>query len=353
MFDMTDVWTALATKIVRRHPHVFGEAEARTASDVNRQWERIKQGERAAAAAATARSRRAAPSTASAARCPRWRRARRCRSGRRTWATTGRRIDGVLDKVREEVGELVEAENDAQRAEELGDLLFVLVNVGRKTDIEVEAALRVRQRQVPPAVPARRAVRGVPRHGPARHDLRGAGCALGRRQGGRARGGDGMSIGNQPPAAGGGDAGSATAGTCGRTVDSPATCARWRSRSGSRSGPRGRASSGSATPRCCARRPSRTASRRTSAARARAGSPARTRCSRARRPSAPSARAPRARSAGGRTRSSGWSGGPCAASSTWRGSASGRSPWTATSSSPTAAPGPRRSPAATSPSRRR
>jgi ATP diphosphatase len=51
-------------------------------------------------------------------------------------------IDGVLDKVREEVGELVDAESDAERAEELGDLLFVLVNVGRKSDIEVEAALR-------------------------------------------------------------------------------------------------------------------------------------------------------------------------------------------------------------------
>ena len=51
-------------------------------------------------------------------------------------------IEGVLDKVREEVGELVEAESDAHRAEELGDLLFVLVNVGRKTGIEVEGALR-------------------------------------------------------------------------------------------------------------------------------------------------------------------------------------------------------------------
>ena len=50
MFDLTDVWAAIATKIVRRHPHVFGESEARTAADVNRQWERIKQGERAAAA---------------------------------------------------------------------------------------------------------------------------------------------------------------------------------------------------------------------------------------------------------------------------------------------------------------
>ncbi len=48
----------------------------------------------------------------------------------------------MLDKVREAVGELVEAESAAHRAEELGDLLFVLVNIGRKTGIEVEAALR-------------------------------------------------------------------------------------------------------------------------------------------------------------------------------------------------------------------
>ena len=47
VFDLTDVEAALATKIVRRHPHVFGDAEARTASDVNRQWERIKADERA------------------------------------------------------------------------------------------------------------------------------------------------------------------------------------------------------------------------------------------------------------------------------------------------------------------
>jgi tetrapyrrole methylase family protein/MazG family protein len=51
VFDLADVQAAIATKIVRRHPHVFGEAEARTAADVNRQWERIKADERADAAA--------------------------------------------------------------------------------------------------------------------------------------------------------------------------------------------------------------------------------------------------------------------------------------------------------------
>src|SRR6478672_4179601 len=46
VFDLTDVQAAIASKIVRRHPHVFGDAVAQTASDVNRQWERIKAAER-------------------------------------------------------------------------------------------------------------------------------------------------------------------------------------------------------------------------------------------------------------------------------------------------------------------
>ena len=147
VFDMTDVWTALASKIVRRHPHVFGDAEARTASDVNRQWEKIKAGERAEAAAAsgdgadgTAAPRsaldgisRSLPALAASQEMQ-----ERAANLGYDWPS----IDGVLDKVREEVGELVEAEDDAHRTEELGDLLFVLVNVGRKTGIEVEGALR-------------------------------------------------------------------------------------------------------------------------------------------------------------------------------------------------------------------
>src|SRR5439155_1135079 len=50
VFDLADVHEAIGSKIVRRHPHVFGDAEARTAADVSRQWERIKAAERAEAA---------------------------------------------------------------------------------------------------------------------------------------------------------------------------------------------------------------------------------------------------------------------------------------------------------------
>jgi tetrapyrrole methylase family protein / MazG family protein len=147
VFDMTDVWTALASKIVRRHPHVFGDAEARTASDVNRQWEKIKAGERAEAAAAGGEGADGASGPKSALdgisrSLPALAASQEMQERAANLGYDWPSIDGVLDKVREEVGELVEAEDDAHRTEELGDLLFVLVNVGRKTGIEVEGALR-------------------------------------------------------------------------------------------------------------------------------------------------------------------------------------------------------------------
>ena len=350
VFDMTDVWAAIASKIVRRHPHVFGETEARTAADVNRQWERIKQGERArpppgAGGHGLPKSAldgisRSLPALAASQEMQ-----ERAAHLGYDWPS----IDGVLDKVREEVGELVEAESDAHRAEELGDLLFVLDNVGRKTGIEVEAALRGandkfrrRFRHVELGAAARgtalrdmtfeeldalwdaakAAERGRHLH---EHRQPAAVRRWHRQSWARARG--------RPPAR--------------------RSAARSRSRWASRSGPRARASSVSATRRSSAPPRSRTGSRRTCAARARAGSRARTRCCRAPPPSAPSASRPRARSAGGPTRSSAWSDGRCAGSWTPRGWASARSRSTATSSRPTAAPAPRPSPAATSPWPRR
>jgi tetrapyrrole methylase family protein / MazG family protein len=143
VFDLTDVNAAIASKIVRRHPHVFGDAEARTASDVNRQWERIKADERAGAASAeggAARPKgaldgvsRSLPALAASQEMQ-----ERAANIGYDWPT----IDGVIDKVTEEAQEIVDATNQAERAEEFGDLLFVLVNVGRKLDIEAEAALR-------------------------------------------------------------------------------------------------------------------------------------------------------------------------------------------------------------------
>ena len=153
VFDLADVQAAIATKIVRRHPHVFADAEARTASDVNRQWERIKADERAAAGAAeadggepdggtpTARGALDGISASLPALAASQEMQERAANIGYDWPS----IDGVLDKVIEETDELRAAADDPDPAawdEEFGDLLFVLVNVARKRGIEAEAAVR-------------------------------------------------------------------------------------------------------------------------------------------------------------------------------------------------------------------
>jgi tetrapyrrole methylase family protein/MazG family protein len=152
VFDLADVHRAIATKIVRRHPHVFGDAEARTSGDVNRQWERIKADERAAetdagepgiteaGAAEAGRSKSAldgiSPSMPALAASQEMQ--ERAANLGYDWPS----IEGVLDKVTEELAELRAATSPEERREEFGDLLMVLVNVARKQGIESEGALR-------------------------------------------------------------------------------------------------------------------------------------------------------------------------------------------------------------------
>ena len=150
VFDLADVQAAIASKIVRRHPHVFGDAVAKTASDVNRQWERIKADERATAAetegAATDGS--GTPSIGKSAldgissSMPALAASQEMQDRAANLGYDWPSIDGVLDKVVEEAHELRDAASDAETAEEFGDLLFVLVNVARRRGIEAEAAVR-------------------------------------------------------------------------------------------------------------------------------------------------------------------------------------------------------------------
>ncbi len=153
VFDLADVQAAIAAKIVRRHPHVFGDAEARTASDVNRQWERIKADERAAAGAAGADGAEpddpaAAPRGALdgiSASLPALAASEEMQERAANLGYDWPSLDGVLDKVVEETDELRAAADDPDPAawtEEFGDLLFVLVNVARKRGVEAEAAVR-------------------------------------------------------------------------------------------------------------------------------------------------------------------------------------------------------------------
>jgi tetrapyrrole methylase family protein/MazG family protein len=139
VFDLTDVQAALATKIVRRHPHVFGDAEVATVSDVNRQWERIKAAERANDATADGpKSALDGISGSLPALAASQEMQERAANLGYDWPS----IEGILDKVIEETQELREAETPTHWAEEFGDLLFVLVNVARRQGVEAEAAMR-------------------------------------------------------------------------------------------------------------------------------------------------------------------------------------------------------------------
>ena len=138
VFDLADVHQAIATKIVRRHPHVFGEAEARTAGDVSRQWERIKADERATDSDAGSKSALDGISPSLPALAASQEMQERAANLGYDWPS----IDGVLDKVTEELAELRAATTPEERREEFGDLLMVLVNVARKEGIETEGALR-------------------------------------------------------------------------------------------------------------------------------------------------------------------------------------------------------------------
>jgi MazG family protein len=140
VFDLADVQASIGRKIVRRHPHVFGDAVARTAADVNRQWERIKADERGAAPASADGPKSAldgiSPSMPALAASQEMQ--ERAAALGYDWPD----VEGVLEKVAEELAELAHAADQRDRQEEFGDLLLVVVNVGRKLGIESEAALR-------------------------------------------------------------------------------------------------------------------------------------------------------------------------------------------------------------------
>jgi tetrapyrrole methylase family protein / MazG family protein len=151
LFHIGDVYQGITEKLIRRHPHVFGEAEARDAAQVLRNWETLKKAERAARgeAVATESILRGIPRSAPAL-YQAYELSRKAAKAGFDWPTN----DGALEKVVEEARELAAAvasgdQTDAQA--ELGDLFFALAAVGRRLGLEPERALhaanqRFRQR---------------------------------------------------------------------------------------------------------------------------------------------------------------------------------------------------------------
>ena len=143
VFDMTDVEALISRKIVHRHPHVFGDARAETASDVNRQWEQIKRRERedaAAEAGETAEVRSALDGISSS--MPALAATQEMQERAAHLGYDWPEIVGVLDKLQEELAELAAATSAEERREEVGDLLLVMTNLARHHGVEAEGALR-------------------------------------------------------------------------------------------------------------------------------------------------------------------------------------------------------------------
>ncbi|WP_340313264.1 nucleoside triphosphate pyrophosphohydrolase [Rhizorhabdus argentea] len=128
-FSLQDVLDGISDKMIRRHPHVFGEGASPG-------WEEIKAAERAGKSgdeSALAGVASALPALLRAEKLQK----RAARTGF-DWPDPA----GALAKIEEEIAEVSEAQSDEHRAEEMGDLLFAVVNWSRKLGIDPESALR-------------------------------------------------------------------------------------------------------------------------------------------------------------------------------------------------------------------
>jgi tetrapyrrole methylase family protein/MazG family protein len=135
VFTIDDVIATIHAKIVRRHPHVFGEAAAKDAAAVTAKWDEIKASERAEKGRGLLDTvPHALPALMLAQTI-----SRKAVSAGFEWES----LDGVWAKVHEELDELAAEEpGSPEAAEEIGDLLFTIVNLARKQGIDAETALR-------------------------------------------------------------------------------------------------------------------------------------------------------------------------------------------------------------------
>ncbi len=149
-FDLGDVAHGIADKLIRRHPHVFGElfgdGVADTPDRVREQWEQIKAAEKAAKDSSDS-----SPALETSPKLDRYARTlpplTAAMKISRKAATVGfewEDVDGVWEKFHEELDEwhaAIEGESQARQQEELGDLLFTIVNLARWYGLDPEAAL--------------------------------------------------------------------------------------------------------------------------------------------------------------------------------------------------------------------
>lgn len=143
-FDLADIIDRAHEKMVRRHPHVFGDADLKTARDVLKNWEDIKASEKGSTSAYEPESARSLldglPSRLPALHEAYQLTAKAARVGF-DWS----RLEDIVSKLHEESAELLEAhrhKGPRDVADEVGDLLFVAVNIARFLGIDPESALK-------------------------------------------------------------------------------------------------------------------------------------------------------------------------------------------------------------------
>jgi ATP diphosphatase len=150
-FAFGDVVEAITKKMIRRHPHVFGDAQARAASSAKGMWDAIKAEEKAEKRAA--RTARGLPAEDHGSgfldsvpvALPALVRARKLQDRAAKVGFDWKEAAPILDKIEEEIAELRQAiaeGDEAATADEFGDVLFALVNFGRHVDVDAEAALQ-------------------------------------------------------------------------------------------------------------------------------------------------------------------------------------------------------------------
>ena len=143
-FNVQDVAANLNAKLIRRHPHIFGDVVASDSDDVLRNWEQIKHSEKKASAKPQTSMLDDIPRTMPAVMEAGKLGSRAAKVGF-DWPSA----DGLFEKLQEEIGELkaeiaVDADSHAKPAieAELGDLLFTVVNLARHLKVDPESALR-------------------------------------------------------------------------------------------------------------------------------------------------------------------------------------------------------------------
>jgi ATP diphosphatase len=144
-FDFGDVVEAITTKLIRRHPHVFGESRGARLGEVNAAWERIKQEEKADKRAARKAEAPASLLDGIAQALPALSRAEKLQSRAARIGFDWTTPEPILEKLREEIAECEAAlasKDEAAIADEIGDLLFTMANLARRVGIDPEEAAR-------------------------------------------------------------------------------------------------------------------------------------------------------------------------------------------------------------------